>query len=267
MTPIVISMSALQTFLRCGKKYEIQYEMLLDGVKENEAMAEGTAFHSIMAHYATYGQLPDEDSPMRDVASAWLRENEFPKNVVLVEEPIYVQFLDGVYVRCTFDLVYRDMESLVVRDWKTFARLPSLDADLDFQARLYIVCAMKHFKTSKVRFEHVYVRRTPPYIPHNKKGDVWDPQECYQTMPLVISLYEATKIADETTWELQRLLETSKSKRFTRTNLKGGGYDACPSCSVKEICKVNLLQDDLTEDMLRGISTKREPIEIPEGLT
>ena len=259
---LVFSMSAISTWMRCKMKYKYMYELLLDGVKENEAMAEGTAFHTIMADYAKTRQLEDT-SPMGDVARVYLNHRAFPNTVVLVEEPIYVEFLNGVYVRGTCDLIYKDEDgTLVVRDWKTFARLPSLDSDLDFQARLYIALVMRHFRTTKVRFEHEYVRRTPPFIPKDKAGNVWQPEDCYLTESILVSVAECAQIVQEVRWELENLLKTRETGAYTRTNLKGGGYSDCNACSVKEICKVELTNGELNDSLLYGISRKRDPIDI-----
>jgi CRISPR/Cas system-associated exonuclease Cas4 (RecB family) len=266
-SPLVLSMSAISTFLRCKKKYEIQYEKLLDGIKENEAMAEGTAFHSIMARYAR-GEGVGDKSPMGVVAKIYLEHKAFPSDIVLVEEPIYIQFLEGVYIRGTCDLIYKDEDgTLVIRDWKTFARLPSLDADLDFQARLYIALVMHKYKTSNVRFEHVYVRKTPPGIPKDKAGNCWTPEECYITPPpILMSLHEVMTLVQEVKWELENVLYTRKHGRYSRSPQKGGGWQDCSFCSVKEICKAELTLGELTESALYGISRKREPVEIPEFL-
>lgn len=267
MEPLVLSMSAISVWMRCKKKFQYQYEMLLDGIKENEAMAEGTAFHSIMAEYARTGKLLDEGSPMGDVAQVYLQHRKFPKAVIRIEEPIYVEILEGVYVRGTCDLIYKDEDgSLVIRDWKTFARLPSLDSDLDFQARLYIALVMRHYKTAKVRFEHEYVRRTPPGVPKDKAGNCWDVQDCYLTSSISASVAETMTIVQEVKWELETLLKTRENGNYTRTNLKGGGYDACSACSVKEICKAELTNGELNESTLYGISRKRDPVDIPENL-
>lgn len=253
--PLVFSMTSISTFMRCKKKYQIQNELLLDGMRESQALEEGTAFHEIMATYAREGAFPQEESPMLDVARAWLRFNTFPSRIELVEEPVYVQFLPGVFVRCTFDLAYRDEDgNIVIRDWKTFAKWPTLDSDLDFQARLYVACAMRHFKTTKVMFEHVYVRRTPPGIPKDKAGNAWAPEECYLTTPLVVPVREAAQVAKEVQWELANILATRESGQWSRNNLKGGGYDSCASCSVKEICKAELIHGELSDDLLVGIS-------------
>jgi CRISPR/Cas system-associated exonuclease Cas4 (RecB family) len=262
-SPIVLSMSAVSTFMRCKKKYQYQYEMLLDGIKENEAMAEGTAFHSIMADYARTGKEPD-DSPMGDVARIYLQHRKMPTDIVLVEEPIYCELLEGVYVRGTCDLIYRDTDGvLVIRDWKTFAKLPSMDSDLDFQARLYIALVMRKYKTTNVRFEHVYVRKTPPNIPKDKAGKCWEIEECYITPPpILMSLHEVMTLVQEVKWELENLLYTKKHGRYTRSPQKGGGYDACSFCSVKEICKAELTTGELSESTLYGISRKREPIDL-----
>jgi hypothetical protein len=260
-------MSAVSTFMRCKKKYEYMYEHLLDGSKENEAMAEGTAFHAIMAEYARTGRLTDADSPMGDVARVYLTHKTFPTSVVRVEDPLYIPFLEGVFIRGTCDLIYKDEDgTLVIRDWKTFARLPSLDSDLDFQARLYIALVMRQYKTTNVRFEHEYVRKTPPNVPKDKAGNCWSPDECYINTTIVASLKETMTIVKEVTIELENLLRTRETGGYTRTNLKGGGFDSCASCSVKEICKAELTSGELNDSLLYGISRKRERIEIPEGL-
>src|SRR5258708_33264992 len=97
--------------MRCKKKYEYMYEHLLDGSKENEAMAEGTAFHAIMAEYARTGRLTDAESPMGDVARGYLTHKTFPTSIVRVEDPLYFPFLEGVYIRGTCDLIYKDEDS------------------------------------------------------------------------------------------------------------------------------------------------------------
>jgi len=231
-------------------------------------MAEGTAFHSIMAGYAKTRTLGEESHPMGDVARVYLTHREFPSDIRMVEEPIYGELLPGVYVRGTCDLIYGSEDgTLVIRDWKTFTRLPSLDSDLDFQARLYIALVMRHYKTSKVRFEHVYIRKTPPNIPKDKAGNCWTPEECYITPPpILMSLHEVMTLVQEVTWELENLIYTKKNGRYTRSPQKGGGYDDCTRCSVKEICKAELTNGTLNDSLLYGISRKREPIEIPEGL-
>lgn len=264
---LVFSMSAVSTFMRCKKKYQINYDLLLDGFRDSAALEEGTNFHEIMAEYAKTGRFPDPPGSMGDVARTWLEHNTFPCNVLLIESPIYVQFLPGVYIRCTFDLAYKNEDGyVIVRDWKTFAKWPSLDADLDFQARLYIACAMKHFKTSNVIFEHVYVRRTPPYIPKDAKRNVWEPSDCYLTVPLSISIREASEVVKETQWELENIIATKENGRYSRTNLRGGGYDACSMCSVKELCKVDYQQGGLNEDNIRGISKPHRSDAIPDFL-
>jgi hypothetical protein len=70
-------------------------------------------------------------------------------------------------------------------------------------------------------------------------------------------------IVQEVKWELETLLKTRETGNYTRTNLKGGGYDACSACSVKEICKAELTNGELNDSLIYGISRKREPIDLP----
>lgn len=263
----VVSMSGLQAFKRCSKKYQIQYEYFLDGLQKSEAMEEGTTFHELMKQYALTRTMPEIDSSILDVAKAFLKYNKFPENIIAAEKPMYVK-IQGVHLRCTFDLLYKDGDTLVIRDWKTFSNSPSYDADLDFQAKTYLVCASELFETTNIRFEHVYVRRTPPYVPKDKKMNEWLPDECYiYPTPIIPSELELIKTRDEINWDLCNLRHSKTENFYTRTNLKGGGYDSCDRCSVKEICKIDASVQEFTNDLAYGISINREPIVILEELS
>jgi hypothetical protein len=267
MSPRVYSMSGVSTFKRCAKKYQIQYELLLDGLRESQALITGSNFHSIMEQYAKTGKIVDDvDYDMAVVAKTYIDHIGFPKNIVSVEKSIYVKMLPDVYVRCTMDLVYLDNGVYVIRDWKTFGKMPSLDSDLDFQARVYIALAMKHFGTEKVRFEHEYIRTTPPNIPKDKAGNEWSVDECYVNAPLSISMAEARQIVRELQYDLKTLESAKSDNMFTRSPQKGGGYDQCASCSVKEICKADLAMDGIENVDLEYISSKRQAVEIPDDL-
>jgi hypothetical protein len=264
----VYSMSAVQTYKRCAKKFEIQYEFLLDGAKRSAALEMGSNFHKIMERFAKGEQLADishdSDPEMFDVAVAYLSHNGFPSGEMWAEEPIYVKVLPDTYIRFTPDLLFRLGDTYVIRDYKTFSKLPSRDHDLDFQARLYITLAMKHLGTKDVVFEHEYVRTTPPNVPKDKADNVWEPYECYMTDQLVISESEARQIYKELIQDLKMLEIAREDKFYTRSPQKGGGYMDCDKCSVKELCKADLANNGLQNIDLSYNIVKREPLLLPE---
>jgi hypothetical protein len=263
-------MSAVQTFKRCGKKYEIQYMKLLDGVKESPALDMGRRFHSIMEHYAKERVLVhDQFDDMSYVASSYITRRGFPdkESIMRVEEPIYVEVLPRVFVRCTMDLVYKRAGTIVIRDYKTFSRMPSPDVDLDFQVRLYLALAMKHFETDDIVFCHEYVRTTPPDVPKDKAGNCWSPEECYVSTEIAIGKREQATILGELKYDLGTLQESEKHNFYTRSPMKGGGYMDCDRCSVKELCKAELQHGSLDLIDLIDLSVAREPLYIPETFT
>lgn len=262
-------MSAISTFKRCGKKFDIQYRKLLDGVRESPAMELGTNFHKIMEEYAKTGNMGESVlGDIEHVACDYVHYNGFPNrdSIISAEDPLYIEVLPEVYVRCTMDLVYKKDDYIVIRDYKTFSKSPTLDIELDFQARVYIALLMKHFKTDKVSFEHVYVRTTPPNVPKDKAGKCWEPSECYITDTLVVGEEEAAVIMGELQSDLLILEYCEKTDAYTRNNIKGGGYMDCNRCSVKELCKAELQHGSLDLIDLTYLAVKREPIELPEAL-
>lgn len=244
---ITLSMSAIATFNRCPKKFQLRYLLGWEDDKpEKEALALGTSFHGNMEHYAKklagmpYEQL-DWATPMGEVAIGYIQSCFFPKgeDILSVDDPHYIQVLPGIRLRTTFDLVYTEGLMLVVRDYKTFDRAPSLDIDLDFQARVYLWAAMQLWPGFLIyRFEHEYVRRCLPNVPKDKAGNCWTPDDCYKRQSMILN---ENQIEEDGVELLQTIADIRREIIFPRiwkrVNLKGGGYDQCASCPVKELCK------------------------------
>jgi hypothetical protein len=270
--PLVLSSSAIASFKRCRKAYEFGYEMLIDG-GQNAAMAAGSSFHLHMANWAktktifpAYLDIPD---PMYDVAVAYINNNpdKFDGETIAVEEPFFTKLHGGkVYTRCTYDYVYRDADGwIVLRDYKTFEKAPTLDIDLDFQGRFYIADAMRRFGTDKVRFEYDYVRRVPPGS-KNSKG-VWLKDECYKTFPLVISRREADDLYEETLDVIEDIVYARASGRFYRSDLKGSSPYTCGSCLFKDVCKSEVAHGDVTPEDVEAMQLGfREPLTLPKEM-
>lgn len=272
--PLILSSSALSSFKRCRKQYQLSYEMLLDPRMTSQAAEQGSSFHAWAALYAkgsTYAGGHDTDE-MWEVWSAYARHKPLPKGIISAEEPLYTPlYPKEVYLRTTFDLVYEDGEEIVARDYKTFASWPSMDHDLDFQARIYLACLGRRYPERKVRFEHEFVRRTPPGVPHNKRGDIWSPEECYRTDPLVCSQGELDALWEETLEVVQDLLRARRRYQeghkaaFYRQDLKGN-FQGCESCFQRELCKSEAQQGYLDEQTIALLSTPRKPLEVPDEL-
>lgn len=268
MNSKVYSMSAIHTFKRCPKQFQIKYKWLLDGTKESPALAYGTSFHKLMQQRAKGIEWDRTavDPAVLDVAQTFLEYNSFPTNIVSADDPYYIN-VEGTWIRITPDLVYLRNDVYVIRDWKTFEKWPSNDADLDFQAHVYLALMQKHFgKKHYVEFEHVYVRKTPPYVPKDKAGNSWLPGECYRTDPLIPSQVELDKAYAELVFDLQMMQQADKASTYTRTALKGGGYMDCERCSVKEICKADKVTPPGEQPNLYGIAIPREEEKVPDDI-
>lgn len=277
----VVSTSGLNAFKRCPKSYQFGYEMGLTQKTPSEPLRDGSDFHAYAAAYAAErrGDMSVKEpavpnDAMYEVFAEWARRRgaaEFDgmAKIVSVEEPQYTQlvlnFATQVWLRTTFDLVYMDTDGWIVcRDYKTFEKMPSIDADLDFQARGYIAALMQAYKTRKVRFEHVYIRRVPPGTPRTGKeviwvGDngatpkpytvdakgkrtpveVWTEEECYVYESIVISPQEAKTLWSEAQVIARRILQTRQEggPAWYRVDLKGISPFTCGSCFYKGACK------------------------------
>jgi hypothetical protein len=248
MNDFVISASALSAFKRCPKSYYFGYEQALTVIEQKEALTNGIDFHTYAADYAIYrrdGVEPDfgkyDNDKMYEVFNAWVRHRgatEFDNmaEILHVEEPMFTELLPGVQLRTTLDLVYRDKNGwIVIRDYKTFAKMPSLDASLDFQARIYIAAIMRKYQTENVKFEHVYVRRD--LFHEGKQSHVaWTPEESYVYEEIVIPRAEADRLWKETQYVAGIILDATGTNIFYRVDLKGTSPFTCGSCFYKTVC-------------------------------
>ena len=272
MEQLVISSTSLKTWKDCRKAYELGYERLLDPVYEKKVVEDGIAFHEYMEAAAkatdesTIFVNPEDE--MGRVAEAYLKHNPLPVLDILgAEKPLFTRMGEykgfEVWLRCTFDLIYKSGEEHVFRDYKTFDKRPSPDLlDLDFQGRLYSAVGMKHFKTNRAHFEYEYVRRTPPNIPKDKAGNVWEPDECYFHYPLVISEREATEILNET-WQIcQEIVDTKENKRYYRQDKKG--FMGCEGCFYKNLCLAEFQLGELDQQTIEMFAKPREPLKVIE---
>jgi hypothetical protein len=138
-----------------------------------------------------------------------------------------------------------------------------MDLDLDFQGRFYIGALQRRFPGRYIEFEYVNVRRTPPGRVHNKKGDIWTPEECYNTVPLILAQHEIDTLWKETQWVAQDLIDTKQNGHWYRQDKKGWG--GCSSCFARNLCKAEVQQGELDEQTIQLLSTPREPLRIPDA--
>lgn len=272
--PLVLPYSAIALFKRCRKAYELSYERLIE-VASSEAAQQGTDFHRYASSAALYrltGALSDDDrafiqnpeNPMRAVWAAYKQHRGLPTEIVSAEDPLYVKLLPKVYLRTTFDLVYRDADGWIVgRDYKTFEKAPALDVDLDFQGRIYIAALMRRFRTDKVRFEYEYVRRVPPGT-SNSKG-TWSVDDCYINVPVVISNREAEDLWKETQDVARDILAARRKGTFYRGGTRKEFGSPCLGCWQSDLCKAEIMHGHLDDEDVRLLSTGvRERACLPE---
>lgn len=285
--PIVFSMTALQHFKRCRKLFELADVRNLVPKRDNEAASNGRKAHEILAAFAdnvrapgTHKEYPYKGDPMYEVVAEYLKRNPFPGNkgdasrVLSVEESFFYEVLPpsgefgGFYVRCTFDLAYRNPSNpwTTLRDWKTFNKAPSsLDFDMDFQARTYVVTGEQHFK-QRCAFEWCYIRQELGRNLKNAKTKTiewveWTDDERYlQTPELVLTDVERATTKQELEWLALDILDQLDKQRFYRSDLKGGVF-ACGSCFHKDLCGSEFSQGELTDDALAELTSPYDPAE------
>ena len=271
MPPIVFSSSAIAAFKRCPKSYEFGYELLLEPEGTvKDYVQQGSEVHEALAAYYN-NKTVDYSTDMYCIADEYFKHNTMPHpdNVLSVEEPLYTKIYEHIahncWLRTTFDLVYeREDGTVVARDYKTFERAPTIDVDLDFQSRIYIAALQKKYPDRQVEFEFVYIRRVPPGT-KNSKG-FCTPEDCYLTVPVVVSRHESDQIWKETGWVIRAMLEARRNKEFWRSDLKVGPH-SCGSCFYRNLCKAELQHGHLDEQDLALLApTRREPIQIPKEL-
>ncbi|MFY9718788.1 MAG: PD-(D/E)XK nuclease family protein [Candidatus Cybelea sp.] len=298
---IVVSMSDFQRFKRCRKSSDLTFRHGLEPLADKEAMARGRAFHAMLEAYTLAQMLSVTESldlerrlrklkallaesdlgDMKTVAEQYItrRWTIAPVCLGFVEEPIYTLLLpagaawDGkhderpspaVYLRTTFDLIYKDADAWVVgRDYKTFAKNVTHDNDLDFQGKIEMAVLQRHYESSHARFEYVNVRQTPPDVVKDAKGGVWREDECYSIDDFYPSEYELQGIWRETQHVARELLGCLASDDpyvWYRTDLKGSLPHACGQCFVKDLCKDEAMFGALSADTIERYAKPREYI-------
>lgn len=275
----VVSSSALGAFKRCRKSFDLGYLRGYEARDVGQPVDDGRRFHEHMKAIVTgeydvlaRAQAGDE---MAKVAWAYAQHNEMPEpgSILAVEEPVYVKLIEpfhypgkletvpGIILRCTFDLAYRyDETRVVVRDYKTFDRAPTLYVDLDFQGRIYIAAAMRAFNSPKAIFEYAHVRRTPPNEPPRR----WKVSECYLLTQLIIDDDEIDRLWNETQEVAYDLVRAIGEERFYRQDLKTGPH-ACSSCFWRHGCVTEIATGSLTPEEAEIFYTVRTLLTIPEG--
>lgn len=244
---------------------------------------------------------PSVDDNTINVWSAWWKhrgeaKHESKRSVLGVESPIYTPLEVDIggpiacYLRCTFDEIYLDKKGWIVGlDYKTFTKLDPWDVDLDFQGRLYIAALEKLFPGYNVRFEYERVRQVPPGTPrgnveslrlegetwwqYNKAGDkrkraeVWEVDECYETIDLVCPQNELDALWDETLYNVQELMVRRRlaERGMAGTWPRQTNKFICKSCYYKDLCKADLA-GTLDEQTILLMANIRTPLEIPDNL-
>jgi hypothetical protein len=272
MEELILSSSSLKLFRNCRNAYKLGYVYNLDPIgTESEAVENGTEIHHWLELAAKgiidWQEYAGSDSN-KQVAMEYLRHHSLPTNIVMSEDrEFFVKLLDDeTWIRCTFDLVYERNGEIVIRDYKTFSRAPSLNLDLDFQARFYIAAAQKHFQ-KPVSFEYVFIRQTPPGVPKDKAGKCWEPEECYLFYPLDIPQAEADRVWAEAQWtatDLERALEDSEESGAVWYHNDRKGFGGCDSCFYKRLCAAENQMGSLDEETIAQLSKPREPLTLPE---
>jgi hypothetical protein len=283
MEPIVLSMSAIQTYQRCRKKFELSYVLGMEDkdLQKSEALEKGISFHQYMKDY--YFKKPQEmeqDGPLFQVAEEYWKRKGMPflgqvmsygdkyaiDHPFLVPHPAY----KNVWLRCSFDLVFRDGNIIVIRDYKTFSKAPNFDIDLDFQGRMYIALATKLWGPGNYKFEHEMVRIEAPGSTHGTKPvKYWTEEECYFRHSMILSSEETEDDWDEILYLVDKILDHIKPKmgkeRYDRAPQKGGGYMDCSKCNVKNLC-IAQKQNNLDEGTLKILSKPHPVIWGMDGL-
>ena len=271
----VISMSGLQAFKRCRKSFDLGYVRNYEPLKVPEPVTQGADIHRHLAAMATgaYDVLAkvEQGDEMAAIAWAYGAAKPIPTGaaVISVEDPFFRVLIEpssngdpGVIVRCTFDLAYKAGQHVVLRDYKSFDRAPTLHVDLDFQGRLYSAFGMRYFKTTHVFFEYEYIRRILPHVPRGKTGGNFTQDECYVNVQLILSEREADALWEETRECAYDLVRALVEKRLYRTDLKAGPH-ACSSCFYRHGCVAEVQQGVLTKETAEMFFSTRPPITVP----
>ncbi len=265
MTTITLSMSALMSYMRCESRFKWEYILgIVDNKDESDALTKGTSFHKLMEYQAKGAPWPESD--MIDVATAYLRHNPLPKNILSADDPhildLSAQLGADVGLRSTFDLVYWIDKTLVIRDYKTFSKLPSMDKGINFQVCEYLWAASQIWPNfDNYMFEHVYVRSTPPNVPKDKAGNCWSLGECYPVSPPIIKTAEQLQRHGEMViaWADRAYQRVISNAPYLKAGLNDFGFLGCEQCPTKAICNADE-EGELTEQTLKIIGKVKDNI-------
>jgi len=263
--PLVLSMTQFQQYRRCRKSFEYSAIREYDPVKTSEAASAGSSLHKLLEHAAhNAGKLPAswEDPDMLAVAKEYLAKRPLPEGIISAEKGYFAEIAPNVFIRASFDLVYKDWQ-LVIRDYKSFAKAPSLDADFDNQAQDYLVVAEMALGTTDARFEWEYIRRELGRFLSGGKGKeaIWTPwpdEDRYIQQTLVLSDIERETIKRELYDCALDIQQTIENGRFYRTGLKSGPH-GCEGCFYRGICRTEKQHGELTEQDLALLTNPYDP--------
>lgn len=236
-------MSALQTYIRCSKKFELQYiKGIVDDKPDGEALEKGTRIHKYFEMYLK-GKASELDWATEEgvLVSTYLKYRPITEKPSHVEETLNVKVFPFVDLTFTPDVMFTNPEKGIVDvvDWKSFSKMPSLDTDLDFQTNTYLAAVAQLFPTyEKFRFIHKYLRTTAPLVPKDKAGTAWTIQECYFDQVTVLSRAELDEVWEDTKDRIAEIVlkvENPESK-WRRTFLRGFDFNSCGKCPVKSLC-------------------------------
>jgi hypothetical protein len=277
--PLVLSMTAVQNFMRCKKMFEfdtmLHYQPKRDDVPG--IVNFGSQFHAYMAHAAEYGELPQPDGePAYEVAAAYLAAHPLPEpnRILSIERGYFTEIAPGFHVRGSFDLVYYDdqddydpdYKKAVVQDYKTFLKAPTPDVDMDFQARVYLTIAEDNFKMP-AKFRWVYARQElGRFLTKKVRGESvatwvpWDEEDLYpQPQELEMSEFERETTRRELYNVALDIQETLRHRRTYRVpNYREYGNGVCGGCFFKPICKADWF-GTLSDDELDRLTDPYNP--------
>jgi hypothetical protein len=243
MKPISISMSALQTFIRCPKKFELQYiKGIVDDKPDGEALEKGTRIHKYFEMYLK-GKASELDWTTEEgvLVSTYLKHNPVTDKPSHIEETLSVKVSPFVELTFTPDVMFRNPEKGIVDvwDWKSFSKMPTLDTDLDFQTNTYLAAVAQLCPAyNKFRFVHKHLRTTAPLVPKDKAGNAWTLQECYFEQVTVLSRAELNEVWEDTEERITEIIRDINriNAKWKRTYLRGFDFNSCGHCPVKGLC-------------------------------
>lgn len=259
---LVVSYSSLMAFKNCPKSYEIEYEWNRESNHDKVAIKKGSLFHRYMEQAACrwegYPFTDDPGGEMFNIAADYLERNGIPENRHSVEVPYFHEVLSGVVFRITPDLVYwKKPGVLMCRDWKTFAKAPSIDIHINDQARFYIVMLEMIYPEIECEFEFTYVRSERIGVLRGKKP-AWTTQDSYFTIPYTLSPQQKEQTKLDLIMSLQALVTARQRKSYYRTGRAGFGFGACKGCIQRPLCAKEWEHGYVTEDDLEQLSKPKE---------